>query len=58
VFVGHYWMTGEPRPIAPNIACLDYSAVKYGRLVAYRIDDETRLSPDKFVSVKVNQDAA
>lgn len=56
VFVGHYWMTGKPKPITPNIACLDYSAVKYGSLVAYRMDDEAQLSPDKFVSIKVNKD--
>ncbi|MDX1451807.1 MAG: metallophosphoesterase [Oleiphilaceae bacterium] len=53
VFVGHYWMSGEPQPITPNIACLDYSAVKYGRLVAYRFDGEQRLSADKFVWVDV-----
>jgi len=36
------------------VACLDYSAVKYGKLVAYRMDDETRLDPQKFVWVDVN----
>ncbi|OEY66970.1 metallophosphoesterase [Marinobacter sp. X15-166B] len=55
VFVGHYWMSGEPAPIAPNVACLDYSAVKYGKLVAYRMDDERELSRDKFVSVEVER---
>ncbi len=53
VFVGHYWMDGTPEPITPNIACLDYSAVKYGRLVAYRFDGEQQLSADKFVWVDV-----
>lgn len=53
VFVGHYWMEGEPAPLKPNVACIDYSAVKYGKLVAYRLDDETELSADKFVSVDV-----
>jgi hypothetical protein len=34
VFLGHYWMEGEPVPLAPNIACLDYSVAKPGgRLV-------------------------
>jgi hypothetical protein len=28
---------------------LDYSAVKYGRLVAYRMDGEQQLDPKKFV---------
>lgn len=53
VFVGHYWMSGPPRPIQPNIACLDYSAVKYGKLVAYQMDGESVLSKDKFVWVDV-----
>lgn len=53
LFVGHYWMSGNPAPIKPNIVCLDYSAVKYGRMVAYRMDDEARLSPDKFIWIDV-----
>lgn len=53
VFVGHYWMEGDPEPITPNIACLDYSAVKYGKLVAYRMDDERVLDRNKFVWVDV-----
>jgi hypothetical protein len=54
LFVGHYWLKGQPRPLAPNLACLDYSAVKYGRLVAYRMDGEAQLQPDKFVWVYVD----
>lgn len=54
LFVGHYWLTGSPRPIAPNLACLDYSAVKFGRLVAYRMDGEAQLQQDKFVWVYVD----
>lgn len=53
VFVGHYWLQGEPRPLRSNVVCLDYSAVKYGRLVAYRYDGEASLSADKFVWVDV-----
>jgi hypothetical protein len=49
LFVGHYWLKGQPKPITNNIACLDYSAVKYGRLVAYRMDGEQQLQPKKFV---------
>lgn len=49
LFVGHYWLKGHPAPIADNIACLDYSAVKFGRLVAYRLDHEKQLDPEKFV---------
>lgn len=56
VFVGHYWMENEPAPLKSNVACIDFSAVKYGRLVAYRMDGERALSPDKFVWVKVARD--
>ncbi len=53
LFVGHYWRSGEPAPIRPNLACLDYSAVKNDKLVAYRLDEETSLDPAKFVWVDV-----
>jgi hypothetical protein len=56
VFVGHYWLQGMPKPLRENVACLDYSAVKYGRLVAYRYDGESKLSRDKFVWVSVDPD--
>lgn len=49
LFVGHYWLKGKPKPIADNVVCLDYSAVKYGRLVAYRMDGEQQLQAKKFV---------
>ena len=51
LFVGHYWLQGEPAPLAPNLACLDYSAVAGGRLVAYRMDRERVLDRSKFVWV-------
>ncbi len=54
VFVGHYWLQGRPRVLQKNLACLDYSAVKYGRLVAYRFDGEETLNNDKFVWVYVD----
>jgi len=54
VFIGHYWLEGKPSPIKDNVACLDYSAVKYGRLAAYRFDGEQVLQPDKFVWVYVD----
>lgn len=53
LFMGHYWCEGVPEPVSDNIVCLDYSAVKYGKLVAYRLDDETSLRRDKFVWVDV-----
>ena len=41
VFLGHYWMEGEPSPLADNIACLDYGvANRGGKLVAYRWNDD------------------
>lgn len=49
LFFGHYWLQGKPAPIRDNLACLDYSAVKFGRLVAYRMDQETTLDASKFV---------
>ena len=53
VFLGHYWMEGEPKPLAPNIACMDYSVARQGgKLAAYRWDGERELSRDKFVLVE------
>jgi len=54
LFVGHYWLRGHPAPLTPNLACLDYSAVKYGRLVAYRMDGEAQLRAEKFAWVYVD----
>lgn len=54
VFVGHYWLDSEPRMLAPNVACLDYSvaAKSGGKLVAYRWDGEQELSDEKFLFVE------
>ncbi|MCW8918055.1 MAG: metallophosphoesterase [Gammaproteobacteria bacterium] len=52
VFMGHYWLEGQPQGLAGNIACLDYSVAKPGgKLVAYRWDGESTLSNEKFVWV-------
>jgi len=48
LFLGHYWLTGEPKPLQSNIACLDYSVAKGGKLVAYRWDGENCLEQDRF----------
>ncbi|MEH6579076.1 MAG: metallophosphoesterase [Amphritea sp.] len=53
LFVGHYWCEGEPVPVANNVACIDYSAVKFGKLVAYRLDRETQIDANKFIWVDV-----
>lgn len=53
VFFGHYWMPPqrEREPLAPNIACLDYSAAfADNALTAYRWDGERVLSPAKFIT--------
>lgn len=51
VFVGHYWLPDDDarQPIAPNIACLDYSVAKGGRLTAYRWEGESLLDAQKYV---------
>lgn len=52
VFVGHYWLPDKkPAPLAPNVACLDYSVAKDGMLAAYRYDGERTLLADRFVTV-------
>jgi hypothetical protein len=52
VFYGHYWWTGEPAPLAPRAACVDYSAGKGGPLVAYRWEGEPVLDRRGFVAVQ------
>lgn len=51
-FIGHYWMEPEaPKaPLAPRVACVDYSAGRGGPLVAYRFGGEPELSAEGFVS--------
>jgi len=53
VLFGHYWIPGdvEPAPLAPNVACLDYSVAGNGRLCAYRWSGERTLRAEAFVSV-------
>lgn len=58
VFIGHYWLEGEPDLLAPNIACLDFSVAKKpqagsipGKLCAYRWDGTTPLSPGNLLYV-------
>ncbi len=52
VFIGHYWLDHRHNPVlTPNVACLDLSVAKGGRLAAYRFDGETELKADSIVSV-------
>jgi hypothetical protein len=57
LFVGHYWMSGEPEPLNDHIACLDYSvAGKHGgKLCAYRWDGESKLLKENFYYVSRGQ---
>ena len=49
VFFGHYWFNGTPRVASPLAACVDYSAVQGGPLVAYRWEGETQLIDEHLV---------
>lgn len=49
VFFGHYWLTQHPAPMAPNLACVDYSAADGGDLVAYRWEGEPELRATHFL---------
>ena len=51
VFFGHYWLKGQPSFQKANVCCLDYSVAKGGKLVAYRLDNELKLSESNVVFV-------
>jgi hypothetical protein len=51
-FIGHYWLRGKPSRLSSNVACLDYSVAKQGKLVAYRWNTETRLADSHFEYVR------
>lgn len=51
VMFGHYWRSWHTIEIADRTACLDYSAVKGGPLVAYRWSGETTLDKHNLVGV-------
>ena len=51
VFFGHYWLQGLPQIIKNNICCLDYSIAKSGKLVAYRFNNEQKLSNNQLIYV-------
>lgn len=50
-FIGHYWLRGEPQRLSAQVACLDYSVAKCGKLVAYRHDACQPLAETGFVAV-------
>lgn len=51
IFIGHYWLTGTPEPLSPQVVCTDYSAAGNGYLTAYQFDTENPmpLSANNFV---------
>ena len=51
VFVGHYWLSGNPAPQNDNTAVLDYGAGLDGPLVAYRWEGEPKLNESHFVAI-------
>jgi hypothetical protein len=51
VFVGHYWLKGEPGPLSERVVCVDYSVAKGGKLAAYRWSGEPVPVKDNFVCV-------
>ena len=54
VFFGHYWKRDKPpKAERPNAACIDYSAGKGDRLVAYRHRGEQQLLSDRFFEQSV-----
>lgn len=57
LFFGHYWCQGQPSLIRHNIACLDYSAVNQGALVAYRMSGEAQLKESNFAWVNADLSA-
>ncbi|OAN92658.1 metallophosphoesterase [Marinobacter sp. EhC06] len=54
VFVGHYWMSGEPAPLTDQVACLDFSIAggSNGKLCAYRWRGEPELEQENFCYVE------
>jgi hypothetical protein len=53
VFIGYYWLEGEPELLTNQVACTDYSIATGGRLCAYRWDGERELDDRRFVWVEM-----
>lgn len=55
VFIGHYWLTGEPEPLSLQVICTDYSAaVDSGYLTCYQLDTDQPLplKVDNFIQYR------
>jgi hypothetical protein len=59
VIFGHYWLkaTAEPEILTHNVACVDFSIAKGGRLTAYRWNGEQQLDNRNFKTVKSSSTA-
>jgi hypothetical protein len=56
VVYGHYWRTGTPergQDWTSHTACVDFSAVNTGDLVAYRWNGEHEIRPDHYAGVGI-----
>lgn len=54
VFYGHYWRSGIPEhgsDWTDRTACVDFSAVKGGRLTAYRWSGEATVRPENYLQI-------
>lgn len=59
VFVGHYWLTGTPQPLSPQVACTDYSAaVDSGYMTGYQLDTDQPLPLKASNFVQYHHDSA
>ena len=51
LFIGHYCLREDPGLQSPNICCVDYCCYRKGKLVAYRMDGESRLKAENIIAV-------
>ncbi|MBU1219965.1 metallophosphoesterase [Myxococcota bacterium] len=54
VFFGHYWLDGSENPacLTQRACCLDYSAAKGGKMVAYTYSGEKTLKNENFTWIQ------
>lgn len=55
LFIGHYWLRGQPAPLHRHIACVDYSVAADKRprkLCSYRWSGEREIAVENFVLVE------
>lgn len=53
IFIGHYWMFGEPAILSDQVVCIDYSAIKpNGKLVGYLYNPNSTIESNHFIYVQ------